>query len=139
MTTDIVERLRCQYASGPMIDGKPEFGYRDTSGPMMVTLPTPIMREAADEIERLQIERDSYGKRLADCENGYQTLEREVAELRENGDRLLAVADSAVAHQRDMIDAVAEPLRDTIDKLRVALDAALADAQRYRALYGKLS
>ena len=52
--TDVPDRLRCRYASGPMINGEPEFGYRDTGGPMEVILPTPIMREAAVEIERLQ-------------------------------------------------------------------------------------
>ena len=56
MSDDIVNRLRCRYASGPIINGEPEFGYRDTSGPMEVILPTPIMKEAADEIERLRAE-----------------------------------------------------------------------------------
>lgn len=52
--SDLVNRLRCRYASGPVVNGEPEFGYKDTSGPMQVVLPTPIMLEAADEIERLK-------------------------------------------------------------------------------------
>jgi hypothetical protein len=51
MSDDIVNRLRCRYASGPIINGEPEFGYRDTSCTMEVQLPTPVMREAADRIE----------------------------------------------------------------------------------------
>lgn len=52
--SDIVDRLRCRYACGPMIDGKPEFGWRDMSGPITTTLPTGLMIEAAIEIERLR-------------------------------------------------------------------------------------
>jgi chromosome segregation ATPase len=78
----------------------------------------------------LQIERD-------DLKSDLIAMQRERDELRENGDRLLDVADSAVAHQQDMIEAVASPLRDTIVRLRDELDAAQADAQRYRSLMGK--
>lgn len=53
MSTNIVDRLRCRYPVGPMIDGKPECGYRDFSGPVPpgTLLPTPVMLEAANEIE----------------------------------------------------------------------------------------
>jgi len=44
---------------------------------------------AAKEIERLRVqglmwkdERDSYGQQLAECQNGYETLEKEVANLK---------------------------------------------------------
>lgn len=52
---DLVHRLRCKYAMGPMIDGEPEFGWRDCSGPAPegMRLPSPIMLEAAAAIERL--------------------------------------------------------------------------------------
>jgi hypothetical protein len=62
--TDLPNRLRCRYASGPLIDGVPEFGYRDTSCTMEVKLPTPIMREAADTIDRLTAERDALREQL---------------------------------------------------------------------------
>jgi hypothetical protein len=45
---DIVDRLRGKYAVGPMLDGKPEFGYR-TFAPL-----PPIFGEAAAEIEALR-------------------------------------------------------------------------------------
>ena len=52
---DLIHRLRCKYAMGPMIDGEPEFGWRDCSGPAPIgmRLPSPIMLEAAAAIERL--------------------------------------------------------------------------------------
>jgi len=57
MSDEIVNRLRCRYASGPIINGEPEFGWRDFGGPVeKLMLPTPIMKEAADEIERLRAE-----------------------------------------------------------------------------------
>jgi hypothetical protein len=34
------------------------------------------------ETSRLRTERDSYGKQLAECQNGYETLEKEVANLK---------------------------------------------------------
>lgn len=49
------QRLRCKYPSGPILaNGEPEFGWRDMSGPTETFLPTPIMVEAAVEIERLR-------------------------------------------------------------------------------------
>lgn len=52
---DLIHRLRCKYAMGPMIDGEPEFGWRDCSGaaPKGMRLPSPIMLKAAAAIERL--------------------------------------------------------------------------------------
>ncbi|UDG77024.1 hypothetical protein H4P35_06665 [Achromobacter sp. 77] len=52
---DLIHRLRCKYAMGPMINGEPEFGRRDCSGPAPegMRLPSPIMLEAAAAIERL--------------------------------------------------------------------------------------
>lgn len=52
---DLIHRLRGKYAMGPMIDGEPEFGWRDCSGPAPEgkRLPSPIMLEAAAAIERL--------------------------------------------------------------------------------------
>lgn len=55
MNTKLVSRLRCKYPTGPIMEsGEPEFGYRDFSGEMLVTLPSAIMLEAADEIEALR-------------------------------------------------------------------------------------
>lgn len=53
---DLINRLRCKYPSGPLINGEPEFGWRDFSGPAPegMILPSPLMLEAALEIERLQ-------------------------------------------------------------------------------------
>jgi hypothetical protein len=45
--------------------------------------------------------------------------------LRENGQRLLAVADSAVQHQHDMIEAACAPLRERVRVLEGALEGAL--------------
>lgn len=58
-TTDpvtVIDRLRMRYAIGPMVNGEPEFGWRDMSGPAPegCVLPTPLMLDAANEIERLQ-------------------------------------------------------------------------------------
>ena len=66
--TDLPDRLRCRYASGPMINGEPEFGYRDTGGPMEVILPTPIMREAAVEIDDELLEKYLDGTELTEDE-----------------------------------------------------------------------
>lgn len=64
MSENITDRLRCRYALGPIMpNGEPEFGWRDFSGPAIdgMTLPTPLMLEAAEaiaardaEIERLR-------------------------------------------------------------------------------------
>lgn len=43
----LIDRLRGRYACGPMVNGEPEFGWREFPVP-------PIQKEAADEIERLQ-------------------------------------------------------------------------------------
>lgn len=53
---DLTHRLRCKYPCGTLIKGEPEFGWRDFSGPAPegVVLPTPLMLEAAQEIERLR-------------------------------------------------------------------------------------
>jgi uncharacterized coiled-coil DUF342 family protein len=140
---DIVERLRT-------LEGW------NTTGPKA------LMFEAADEIKKLRTEnaairelmnnynlggwtdsltlikeRDKLQIKSDDLKSDMIAMQRERDELRENGDRLRAVADSAVAHQQDMIEAVAGPLRDTIDKLRKELDAALIDAANYRSLMGK--
>lgn len=55
VAADLIHRLRCKNAMGPMIDGEPEFGWRDCSGPAPegMRLPSPIMLEAAAAIERL--------------------------------------------------------------------------------------
>lgn len=58
MANDIIDRLHCRYAMGPMINGAPEFGYRDFSGPITTTLPTALMLEAAKEIASLRETRD---------------------------------------------------------------------------------
>lgn len=57
--TDLTNRLRCKYPNGPLINGEPEFGYRDFSGPAPegMVLPSPIMIEAADRIEELEKDR----------------------------------------------------------------------------------
>lgn len=57
MEDDIVNRLLCRYPVGPTLPtGEPEFGWRNMGGKMEVTLPIPIMREAAEEIQRLRAE-----------------------------------------------------------------------------------
>lgn len=73
-----------------------------------------------DDAKRLAAELQSHNDEVV-------SLRAQVDALRENGDRLLAVADSAVEHQREMIEAVAGPLRAEVESLR-------ADAQRYRLL-----
>lgn len=51
--THLLNRLRCRYPIGPMVNGEPEFGWRDMGGPMNVTLPLPISLEAANVIEAM--------------------------------------------------------------------------------------
>lgn len=51
---NLVNRLRCRYPIGPLVNGKPEFGWRDVGGPIQTVIPTPIMVEAAERIERLE-------------------------------------------------------------------------------------
>jgi hypothetical protein len=64
----LVDRLRMRYATGPMVNGEPEFGWRDFSGPAPegVILPTPLMKEAADEIERLRKQISEHEKWLVE-------------------------------------------------------------------------
>ena len=52
-------------------------------------------------------------------------LRAHIRELQENGDRLREIADAAVRDQRDMIEAVAGPLRAEIIRLRAALHEVL--------------
>lgn len=54
----LIDRLRMRYPTGPIVKGEPEFGWRDMSGPAPegCVLPTPLMLEAANEIERLRRE-----------------------------------------------------------------------------------
>ena len=112
MSDEIVNRLRCRYASGPIINGEPEFGWRDFGGPVeKLMLPTPIMKEAADEIERLRAE---------------------VAGLREDAERYRWLRDP---HNQDC-HSVGKCTPDTEsyeaidwlygDELDVSIDAALA-------------
>jgi hypothetical protein len=56
-------------------------------------------------------------KQLSDIEH----LRAHISELQENGQRLREIADAAVRDQRDMIEAVAGPLRAEIIRLRDAL------------------
>ncbi len=72
---DLIDRLRCQYAIGPIVNGVPEFGYRDYSGASITTkLPTRLMLEAADEIERLNLEMQQLHNQL---ENYLRTQEND--------------------------------------------------------------
>lgn len=71
-----------------------------------------ICGEAADEIEHLALD--------------LQTERAAVVALRENGARLLTVADSAVQHQRGMIEVATEPLRAEVAALREELANARA-------------
>lgn len=52
----LAHRLRCRYPIGPVVDGEPEFGWREFSGPAPVgmVLPSPLMLEAAAEIDSLR-------------------------------------------------------------------------------------
>ncbi|MHB8727631.1 MAG: hypothetical protein ACYC9K_01180 [Sulfuricaulis sp.] len=67
---DLTQRLKCKYAIGPMIDGEPEFGWRDMSGPMPagVMLPTPLDLEAAALIRRLVAEIERLEKAIKERE-----------------------------------------------------------------------
>jgi len=139
MTTDIVERLRC-------------FEHPNEEGEAVMQLAATeivLLRNDIANTRAIDIHSCHANCTRAGCVNA--RLREEVADLRENGNRLLAVADSAVQHQKDMIDAVAEPLRDRIqalmeeasciraerDNARADRDAFREDAQRYRSLMGK--
>jgi len=55
----ITHRLRCKYPLGPIMqDGEPEFGWRCFNGPAPegMVLPTPLMLEAANNIDALTAE-----------------------------------------------------------------------------------
>ena len=94
---DLIERLRCQYACGPLIDGKPEFGYLDTSGPMHVILPTSIMKEAADELERLTADVARLRAELASIRKDHA---EELACMRAERDRYAADRDSLLQRSK---------------------------------------
>ena len=53
---DLIHRLRCKYPNGPIVDGAPEFGWRDFGGPAPegMILPSQIMLDAAQRIEELE-------------------------------------------------------------------------------------
>ena len=83
-----------------------------------------------DDAKRLAAELQSHNDEVV-------SLRAQVESLRENGDRLLAVADSAVEHQRDMIEAVAGPLRAEVDALKKNLDYLNADRENLRMFVSK--
>lgn len=59
----LVDRLRGKYASGPMLpNGEPEFGWRQFET-------SPIQHEAANEIDRLNLEILSYQMTLTEARN----------------------------------------------------------------------
>jgi hypothetical protein len=67
-------------------------------------------KETLEDARQIQMERDA---------------------LRENGQRLLAVADSAVQHQHDMIEAACTPLRERIKVLEQALQSIEHDSKYF--------
>lgn len=82
MSEYIADRLRCRYALGPiMTNGEPEFGWRDFSGPAIegMTLPTPLMLEAAEAIAA----KDAEIARLREA--GSMTDDQIIALAREHG------------------------------------------------------
>lgn len=53
--SEISNSLRCKYPIGRIMEnGYPEFGWRDFSGEITLTLPTPIMLSAADHIDAIE-------------------------------------------------------------------------------------
>jgi len=82
---ELSQRLCCKYAIGPIINGKPEFGWRDMSGPMPpgVMLPTLIDIEAATVLRSLST-------KLKDLEEKAEALEWI---LEEHGDFLTGVLE----------------------------------------------
>ncbi|MDH3325887.1 MAG: hypothetical protein OEM38_04120 [Gammaproteobacteria bacterium] len=53
---NLIHRLKCKYPVGPIVNGDPEFGWREFGGPAPdgMVLPSPIMIEAAKRIEELE-------------------------------------------------------------------------------------
>jgi chromosome segregation ATPase len=110
---------------------------------------------------------DSWASWQAACAWQREQDRANIEELRENGDRLLAVADSAVQHQREMLEAAVKPWQDQVSSLQAQhsddkrdlrkledenaelserLNAQTAriinlqrDADNYRALYGNIN
>lgn len=73
--SDIVNRLKCLYPIGPIqANGEPELGWRDFSGEITTTLPTPLMLEAAAEIERLRAALAQPRQKFARDEDGHWYL-----------------------------------------------------------------
>lgn len=71
---DITNRLRCRYPIGPALpNGEPEFGWRDTSGPVAeVVLPMPINLEAAAEIERLRQDLAALREKVVEAQDWFK-------------------------------------------------------------------
>ncbi|MGE4368039.1 MAG: hypothetical protein AB7E12_00015 [Burkholderiaceae bacterium] len=122
--TDIIDRLLCRYAMGPIMpNGEPEFGWRDFSGPAVegMTLPTPIMREAAEAIRDLLAERDALRDALrwtagvlqASCVAGKVTEADTARSLIGNETKsigqILDAADAALAQERGTSNAQRNP------------------------------
>ena len=91
------------------------------------------------EIEHLRAERDELREQLTLAESVRASqvagLVDGAERLRENGQRLLAVSDSAVQHQHDMIEAACAPLLESMASER---HRAFLLAERVRVLEGAL-
>lgn len=91
------------------------------------------LRRACERWEKIAVpfkkDDDRIRAALRACEGatpeGEAKLLEKIADLTENGERLKAVADSAAEHARDMVAAVADPLR-------TELSAARAEVERLR-------
>lgn len=91
MTTDIVDRLRGQYAVGPHLpNGQPEFGIRQFQS-------TPINREAAEYIEMLRARLELADKTMDENFQGmaklYDALVLDCLELKKEVAELKAAVD----------------------------------------------
>jgi len=110
--TDLIERLRFVCQTGDLLD------------------------TAADEIERLRAALAEARKDRQITEDAtadeVHILKAYISELQENGERLRLIADEAVRTQREMIEAVAGPLRAEIIRLRKLVDNAEAVILRQR-------
>lgn len=92
--SDIVNRLRCRYPCGPFINGEPEFGWRDMSGPITTTLPTALMIEAATTIESLR--------------DDFAAERKALLSLFDEKDKLIADLSDRVAAQAELLAKRAE-------------------------------
>jgi len=108
---DIINRLQCRHPVGPIINGEPEFGWRDFSGfaEFGMVLPSKVMLDAADEIATLRAQ-------LAAAEARAERLAGALRALLES-DKDGAIA---AASDEDLLAAISDETADDVVRIQAA-------------------